>query len=120
MDWRLGSWGSRSAILPPMPGAAPPSPFEWGHADGVRKYLEARVRDLGFEPAALQLPALSTAHARQLFEETFGPTVLLVSALSNDSARLAQWRHEHDAAAAEFFADGRLRFDYLLTRAIKR
>jgi SAM-dependent methyltransferase len=105
--------------LPPMPGAAPPSPFEWGHAEGVRKYLGARVRDLGFEPAALHLPALSTAHARRLFEETFGPTVLLVSALSNDPVRLAQWRREHDAAAAEFFADGRLRFDYLLTRAIK-
>jgi ubiquinone/menaquinone biosynthesis C-methylase UbiE len=105
--------------LPPMPGAMPPSPFEWGHSEGVRKYLEERVRDLDFDPAALQLPALSTAHARRLFEETFGPTVLLVSALSNDPARLAQWRHEHDAAAAEFFADGRLRFDYLLTRAIK-
>ena len=52
-------------------------------------------------------------------EETFGPTVLLVRALSNAPARLAQWRHEHDAAAAEFFADGWLRFDYLLTRAIK-
>jgi SAM-dependent methyltransferase len=106
--------------LPPLPGAAPPSPFEWGHAEGVRTYLAERVRDLVFEPAALQLPALSTAHARRLFEETFGPTVLLVSALSNDPARLAQWRHDHDAAAAEFFADGRLRFDYLLTRAIKR
>jgi ubiquinone/menaquinone biosynthesis C-methylase UbiE len=64
-------------------------------------------------------PALSTAHARRLFEETFGPTVLLVRKLSNDPARLSQWRHEHDAAAAEFFADGRLRFNYLLTRAIK-
>jgi SAM-dependent methyltransferase len=105
--------------LPPMPGAAPASPFEWGHAEGVRKYLAGRVRDLDFEPAALQLPALSTAHARRLFEESFGPTVLLVSALSNDPSRLAQWRHEHDAAAADFFADCRLRFDYLLSRAIK-
>jgi SAM-dependent methyltransferase len=105
--------------LPPMPGEAPPSPFDWGHAEGVRKYLGERVRDLRFEPAALQLPALSTAHARRLFEETFGPTVLLIRALSNDPARLSQWRNEHDVAAAEFFTDGRLRFDYLLTRAIK-
>jgi SAM-dependent methyltransferase len=105
--------------LPPMPGAAPPSPFEWGRTEGVRNYLGDRVRELGFENAALQLPALSPAHARRLFEETFGPTVLLVRALSNAPARLAQWRNEHDAAAAEFFADGRLRFDYLLTRAIK-
>ena len=105
--------------LPPMPGAAPPSPFDWGHAEGVRKYLGERVRDLGFEPAALQLPALSTPHARRLFEETFGPTLLLVRTLSTDPARLAEWRKEHDATAAECFADGRLRFDYLLTRAIK-
>ncbi len=105
--------------LPPTQAAAPPSPFEWGHAQGVRNYLGDRVRDVGFEPAALHLPALSTGHARRLFEETFGPTVLLVRALSNDPARLAQWRHEHDATAAEFLADGRLRFDYLLTRAIK-
>jgi hypothetical protein len=44
---------------------------------------------------------------------------MLVGVLSDDLARLAQWRHEHDAAAAEFFADGRLQFDYLLTRGIK-
>jgi ubiquinone/menaquinone biosynthesis C-methylase UbiE len=105
--------------LPPMPGAAPPSPFEWGHSEGVRKYLDERVRDLVFETAALQLPALSTAHARRLFEDAFGPTLLLVRALSSNPARLAEWRHEHDVTAAEFFADGRLRFDYLLTRAIK-
>jgi SAM-dependent methyltransferase len=105
--------------LPPMPGAPTPSPFEWGDAQGVHKYLKDRVRDVAFEPAALQLPALSPPHARRLFEETFGPTVMLVHALSNEPARLAQWRGEHDAAAADFFADGRLRFDYLLTRAIK-
>jgi SAM-dependent methyltransferase len=105
--------------LPPAPGAPPPSPFEWGHPEGVRGYLGEGVRDLTFERAALQLPALSTAHARRLFEETFGPTLMLVGALSNDSARLAQWRHEHDATAAAFFDEGRLRFDYLLTRAIK-
>ena len=111
--------GLTSRYLPPMPGAPPPSPFEWGRAEGVRTYLGGCVRDLGFEPAALQLPALSTAHARRLLEETFGPTLLLVQMLASDPARLAQWRHEHDAVAAEFFADGRLRFDYLLTRAIK-
>jgi SAM-dependent methyltransferase len=112
--------GLTMRYLPPMPGAAPPSPFEWGDAQGVHKYLRDGVRDIIFESAALQLPALSVAHARRLFEETFGPNVLLVHALSNEPARLAQWRGEHDAAAAEFFADGRLRFDYLLTSAIKR
>src|SRR6266545_2315396 len=52
--------------LPPMPGAPPPSPFEWGRAEGVRKYLGERVRDVRFECTALELPSLSTAHARRL------------------------------------------------------
>jgi SAM-dependent methyltransferase len=105
--------------LPPMPGDAPPSPFEWGDPHGVRRFLGDQVRDVGFEHAALFLPALSPGHARRLFEETFGPTVLLVRMLSDDPMRLAEWRREHDRIAAEFFADGGLRFDYLLTRATK-
>ena len=105
--------------LPPMADAAPPSPFEWGDPSGVRRYLGDDVRDLGFEHAALLLPALSPAHGRILFEETFGPTVLLVRALTGEPTRLAEWRGEHDRIAAEFFADGQLRFEYLLTRATK-
>jgi SAM-dependent methyltransferase len=105
--------------LPPVPGDPPPSPFEWGHPDGIRRYLRDRVRDLEFERAALQFPALSPGHARRIMEETFGPTVLLVAALRTDPARLSEWRREHDRIAAEYFADGRVRFDYLLTRATK-
>jgi SAM-dependent methyltransferase len=105
--------------LPPMPGDPPPSPFEWGDPHGVRRYLGDRVRDLGFEHAALLLPALSPGHARRIFEETFGPTALLVVSLSGNPVRLAEWRSEHDRIAADFFADGRLRFEYLLTRAMK-
>ena len=105
--------------LPPMPGEPPPSPFEWGDPHGVRRYFDNRVRDLGFEHAALMLPALSPGQARRIFEETFGPTVLLVRMLSNEPLRLAEWQREHDRIAAEFFADGRLRFEYLLTRATK-
>jgi SAM-dependent methyltransferase len=111
--------GLSFAYLPPMPGAPPPSPFEWGDPRGARHYLGDRVRNVGFEHAALLLPALSAAHARRLFEETFGPTVLLMRALAGYPARLAQWRSEHDKIAAEFFAGGRLRFEYLLTRATK-
>lgn len=105
--------------LPSTAGDPAPSPFEWGDPHGVRRYLGERVGDLGFEHAALSLPALSTGHARRLFEETFGPTVLLLGVLSGHPSRLEQWRREHDRIAAEFFADGRLRFDYLLTRATK-
>jgi SAM-dependent methyltransferase len=105
--------------MPPAPGDPPPSPFAWGDPHGVRQYLGDRVRDLAFEHAALWLPALSPGHARRLFEETFGPTLLLVGALGSDPVRLAEWRRDHNRIAAEFFADGRLRFDYLLTRATK-
>ena len=103
----------------PMPGDPPPSPFEWGRPEGVRRYLGDRVDDLSFGHAALFLPALSPGHARRIFEETFGPTVLLVRALADDPPRLAEWRRAHDTVTAEFFADGRLRFEYLLTRARK-
>jgi len=105
--------------LPPMPGDPPPSPFEWGEPRGVRRYLGDRVRDIRFEQAALLLPALSPGHARRIFEETFGPTVLLVGSLSGTPARLAEWRREHDRLTAPFFADGRVRFEYLLSRATK-
>lgn len=105
--------------LPPMPGEPPPSPFEWGDPRGVRRRLGDRVRDLGFDQAALFLPALSPAHARRIFEETLGPTIVLVHSLRDDPARLAEWRCEHDRLTAEFFADGRVRFDYLLSRATK-
>jgi SAM-dependent methyltransferase len=105
--------------LPPMPGEPPPSPFEWGDPHGVRRYLGTRVRDVRFEHAALQLPALSPGHARRILEETFGPTLLLASSLANDPARLAEWRAEHDAIAREYFSEGRLRFEYLLARATK-
>jgi SAM-dependent methyltransferase len=111
--------GLTLAYLPPMPAPTPPSPFLWGDPRGVRDYLGTRVRDLQFEHAALMLPALSPAHARRLFEETFSPTVLLVRTLSQRPDQLAKWRREHDAIAGEYFADGRLRFEYLLTRATK-
>ena len=66
------------------------------------------------------LPALSPGHARRLFEETFSPAAMLVRVLSNRPQQLADWRDQHDAIAGEFFAKGRLRFDYLLTRAAKQ
>jgi hypothetical protein len=105
--------------LPPVPGDPPPSPFEWGDPRGVQRYLGDRVRDLRFERAALHLPALSPGHARRILEETFGPTVLLVQGLTADPIRLAEWRDAHDRIAGDFFADGTLAFEYLLTRATK-
>jgi len=110
--------GLSFAYLPPPPSPVP-SPFLWGDPRGVREYLGDRVTDLRFEHAALMLPALSPAHARRIFEETFTPSLMIVRMLSDRAADLAKWRADHDAIAREFFADGRLRFDYLLTRASK-
>jgi SAM-dependent methyltransferase len=112
--------GLTLGYLPALPGTPPPSPFLWGDPRGVRDYLGARVRDLRFEHASLMLPALSPAHARRLFEETFSPAVLLVRTLGDRPEPLANWRREHDAMVCEFFRDGRVRFEYLLTRATKR
>jgi SAM-dependent methyltransferase len=112
-------FGLAARNMPPMPGPPPPSPLAWGQPEGVRKYLGSQVRDFRFEHAALVLPALSPAHARRLMEEFFGPTLLLVRMLSSDPARLAAWRKEYDAIAASYLEDGRLRHEYLLTRATK-
>jgi SAM-dependent methyltransferase len=111
--------GLSFAYLPPQ-GPPGPSPFLWGDARGVRDYLGDRVADVRFEHAALQLPALSPGHARRIFEQTFSPTVMLVRMLTDRPEQLSKWRREHDAITGDFFADGRVRFEYLLTRATKR
>src|SRR5438552_2431062 len=49
------------------------------------------------------LVAGAPAHALRLFEETFGPTALLVATLSG-SPRLAEWHRDHDRIAADFFS----------------
>ena len=105
--------------MPPTPGPPPPSPFIWGDPEGARRYLGEHVRDIYFEHTALMHPALSPAHFRRQFEELFPPTALLVRALSAEPARLAAWRREHDALTAPYWAEGRMRFEYLLTRATK-
>jgi hypothetical protein len=45
---------------------------------------------------------------------------MLVRALTERPEQLAIWRGQHDAIASEFFSEGRLRFDYLLSRATKQ
>lgn len=104
---------------PRTPDASSPSPFQWGDAQAVRRYLGEGACDLGFEHRALQFPALSPGHMRVLFEETFAPTVLLARALADDATRLATWREECDRLVSEFHAEGVVRFEYLLARATK-
>lgn len=96
-----------------------PSPFEWGDATSVQRYLGDRVSGLAFEHRALLLPSISPGHARLLFEQTFAPSVLLVRQMANDPARLAKWREDYERLVAEFHADGVVRFEYLLSRGTK-
>jgi SAM-dependent methyltransferase len=103
---------------PPPPGiAAPPL---WGDPTVVRERLGAAVRDLRFDRATMLVPALSVAHQREMFERTAGPVLQLVESLrATDPDKLAVFRSECEALAAEYFEDNVLRQGYLLTRAVK-
>ena len=103
---------------PPPPGiGAPPL---WGDPNVVRERLGAAVRDLRFDRATMLVPALSVEHQREMFERTAGPVLKLVESLRNtDSAKLAAFRAECDALAAEYFEDNVLRQDYLMARGVK-
>ena len=103
---------------PPPPGvAAPPL---WGDPSVVRERLGAAVRDLRFDRTTMLVPALSVEHQREMFERTAGPVLKLVESLRVvDPTRLAAFRTECDALAAEYFEDNVLRQDYLMTRGVK-
>jgi SAM-dependent methyltransferase len=104
--------------LPPPPDVAPP-PL-WGDPNVVRQRLGAAVRDLVFDRATMLVPALSPSHARVMMERTAGPVIRLVESLSTtDPDRLAAFRREYEAIAAEYLDENVVRQDYLLTRAIK-
>ena len=86
----------------------------------IRERLGTAVRDVTFERDTMQVPALSPHHFRVLTERTAGPVIKLIENLSaNDSAKLAAFRREYDALAAEFFHENVMRQDYLMTRATK-
>jgi SAM-dependent methyltransferase len=103
---------------PPPTGAAPP-PL-WGEPAVIRERLGAAVKNIVFNRGTLFSPALSPAHNRALVERTAGPIRKLVESLSvSDPARLAQFRAEMDALAADFFENNVIRQDFLMTRATK-
>jgi SAM-dependent methyltransferase len=103
---------------PPPPGIAPP-PL-WGDPNVIRERLGQAVRDLTFDRSLMLVPALSIQHYRTTMEQTAGPVRKLVESLSSeDPLKLAAFRRELDALAAEYFDDNVVRQDYLMTRAIK-
>jgi len=70
MHWRRGSWGSLRYLTRPC-RRRPPSPFEWGHAEGVRKYLGPPSAILCFEPAPSSSAGTHICASLRLFEETY-------------------------------------------------
>jgi SAM-dependent methyltransferase len=105
--------------LPPPPAGMSP-PWNWGDPNVVRERLGERVKDLVFDRGTMLVPALSPRHVREDKERSAGPMLQIVRALeTTDPAKLASFRREYDALAAQYFADNAIRQDYLMTRATK-
>jgi SAM-dependent methyltransferase len=108
-----------ASYMPPLPPGISPPP-QWGDEKIVRERLGSAVRDITFERATMQAPALSPQHFRILTERTAGPMIKLIENLTaNDPSRLVTFRKEYDALAAEYFRDNFMQQDFLMTRAIK-
>ncbi len=103
---------------PPPPGVV--SPVLWGEPTIVRERLGDRVTNLTFERDMMMTYTLSPQHVRFNVERTSGPILKLVEALQeSDPAKLAEFRREYDAIAAEYFEMNTMRQSYLMTRATK-
>lgn len=103
---------------PPPPGVAPP-PL-WGEPTVVRERLGTAVKNIVFDRGTLFSPALSPAHNRALVERTAAPVLKLVETLAaSDPARLARFRQDMEALAADYLENNVMRQDFLMTRAIK-
>jgi SAM-dependent methyltransferase len=107
-----------SYMPPPPPGASPPP--QWGDPNIVRQRLGASVKNIVFDRPIMLAPALSPQHNRTNMERTAGPVRRLVEMLgATDPAKLAAFRREYEALAAEYIRDNVATQGYLLTRAAK-
>lgn len=108
---------SRYAPSPP-PGVAPPP--AWGDPGVVTERLGMAVRDIRFDREIMIVASLSPQHNREMTERTAGPVMKLVEALLTfDPGKLAAFRQDYEALAAEYFVDNTMRQGYLMTRATK-
>ena len=104
-------------FVPGPAGAAPPP--QWGNVDVILQRLGPAAKDVRFERGVMQVPALSPAHVRELYERFYGPTIRMVNALQADEKRLAEWRQALDHLIEGFFADNMVSAEFLMTRARK-
>jgi SAM-dependent methyltransferase len=102
--------------IPPAPNS-PPSPMQWGIPEVVRERLGNGVKDLHFERGVVNVPLLSPNHFWQLFSTKYGPMIRAIQTL--ESAKVDALRHDLIQAIAPYFYENVLRWDYLLTIAMK-
>jgi hypothetical protein len=82
--------------------------------------LGGMVKDIVFDRQSIQSPALSPRHYCDTAERTSGAMIKLVESLNkSDPERLAAFRGEFEALAAEYFEPNGVRQSFLMTRAIK-
>jgi ubiquinone/menaquinone biosynthesis C-methylase UbiE len=107
-----------SYMPPPPPGVS--SPVQWGDPAVIRQRLGSAVRDVTFDTATMNTPALSARHFRVFSEKTVGPVIKVVEMLEkSDPARLETFRRDYDALAGPYFQDNTLQQGFLMTRAVK-
>jgi SAM-dependent methyltransferase len=106
-------------LPPPPPGVL--SPTLWGDEKTVRERLGDRVRDVTFQCDVMLTPALSPAHNRLVIEKSAGPISKIIETLSQTAPeKVAEFRREYDAIAAEYLRDNVVHQQFLTTRAIKK
>lgn len=102
--------------VPPAPNS-PPSPMQWGIPEVVRERLGNGIKDLRFERGVVNVPLLSPNHFWPLFSTKYGPMIRAIKAL--ESTKVDALRNDVIQAIAPYFYENVLRWDYLLTIAIK-
>ena len=94
--------------------------MQWGDEKIVRERLGNAVKDISFQRETMIVAALSLPHYRAMQERTVGPVIKLVEMFSaSDPAKLAAFRSEYDAIAADYFGENTVKQEFLMTRATK-
>lgn len=96
-----------------------PSPVLWGEERVVRERLGTAVKDLVFERGIMAVPTLSPQHFMAFQTAKLGPFIKTAGALKKEPAKLAAYVQESCDLIGEYLIDNVLRYEYLLTRAVK-
>lgn len=103
---------------PPPEGVSPP-PL-WGDPHFVRQQLGEAVEDIIFDHDVMKMPALSLEHYCHSMELTAGPVVKMVQDAQNNPEKIAQFRKEIKALAANYYDHNHMHQYYLMTRGRKK